>query len=103
MYKLAFILENIDKFKWSDALFLPEDEVWNGDTEGMVLDPDNVEEGDEVPEEAKEKMLMYALNIQTIQAIVQNAFQQKSKITIEELVEAYLFYYDNDAYINYEM
>ena len=103
MYKLAFILENIDKFKWSDALFLPEDEVWNGDTEGMVLDPDNVEDDEKVQEEAKEKMLMYALNIQTIKAIVQNAFQQKSKITTEELVEAYLFYYDNDAYINFEM
>lgn len=104
MYKLSFILENIDKFKWSDALFLPEDEVWNGDTEGMVLDPDDVEDDDdEVPKEAKERKLIYALNIQAIQSIVQNVFQQKSKISVEELVEAYLFYYDNDAYIDFEM
>ena len=41
-------------FKWSDALFLPEDEVWNKDTKGMVLDPNDVEDDeDEVPKEAK--------------------------------------------------
>lgn len=104
MYKLAFILENIDQFKWSDALFLPEDEVWNKDTEGMVLDPDDVEsDEDDVPKGAKERNLMYALNIQTIQSIVHNVVMQKSKISIDELVEAYLYYYDNDAYIALEM
>lgn len=103
VYKLAFILENIDKFKWSDALFLPEDEVWNKDIEGMVLDPDDVEdEEDEVPKEAKEKNLIYALNIQTIQSIVHNSYQQKSKLSVEELVEAYLYYYDYDTYIDFE-
>lgn len=104
MYKLAFILENIDQFKWSDALFLPEDEVWNKDTEGMVLDPDDVEsDEDDVPKGAKERNLMYALNIQTIQSIVRNVIMQKSKISVDELVEAYLYYYDNDAYIALEM
>lgn len=104
MYKLGFILENIDKFKWSDALYLPEDEIWNKDTEGMVLDSDNVEnDEDEVPKEAKEKNLIYALNIQIIQSIVDNSYQQKSKLSVEELVEAYLYYYDYDAYIDFEM
>lgn len=36
MHKLSYILNNIMNFKWSDALFLPEDEVWNKDTKGMV-------------------------------------------------------------------
>lgn len=104
MYKLGFILENIDKFKWSDALYLPEDETWNKDTEGMVLDPDDVEDDeDEVPKEAKEKNLIYALNIQIIQSIVDNSYQQKSKLSVEELVEAYLYYYDYDAYIDFGM
>ena len=44
MHKLSYILKNIEDFKWSDALFLPEDEVWEKDTEGMVLDPDDVED-----------------------------------------------------------
>ena len=42
-------------FKWSDALFLPEED-WNKDTKGMVLDPNDVE--DEMPKEAKKKQLI---------------------------------------------
>ena len=100
MHKLSYILNNIMNFKWSDALFLPEDEVWNKDTKGMVLDPDDVEDDeDEVPKEAKKKQLMYALNIQTVQAIVKNVEQQNHYFTDDDLVEAFLYYYDNDAYI----
>ena len=100
MHKLSFILKNIEKFKWSDALFLPEDEVWEKDTEGMVLDPDDVEDDDDdVPREAKEKHLMYALNIQTIQLIVKNLEQQNHHYSEGDLMEAFLYYYNNDAYI----
>ena len=54
---------------------------------------------DEVPKEAKKKQLMYALNIQTVQAIVKNVEQQNHYLTDDDLVEAFLYYYDNDAYI----
>ena len=81
MYKLSYILKNIKAFKWSDALFLPEDEAWEKDTKGMVLDPDDVEDDeDDVPREAKEKHLMYALSIQTIQSIVSYLKQQMHDI-----------------------
>lgn len=100
MKKLSFILKKIEEFKWSDALFLPEDETWGKNTEGMVLDPDDVEDDeDDVPQKAKEKHLMYTLSIQTIQSIVRNLEQQKYDISEDDLVEAFLYYYDNDAYI----
>lgn len=66
----------------------------------MVLDPDDVEDDeDDVPREAKEKHLMYALSIQTIQSIVSNLKQQMHDISENDLVEAFLYYYNNDAYI----
>ena len=100
MNKLSYILKNIDDFKWSDALFLPEDDAWEKDTEGMVLDPDDVEDDeDDVPRDAKENNLMYALGIQTIQSIVSNLKQQKPDISENDLLEAFLYYYNNDAYI----
>ena len=100
MKKLSFILKNIEEFKWSDALFLPKDDVWEKDTEGMVLDPDDVEDDeDDVPREAKENHLMYTLSIQTIQSIVRNLEQQNHDFSEDDLVEAFLYYYDNDAYI----
>jgi len=103
MYKLSFVLENIDDFKWSDALYLPEDEVWDVDTEGLICDPNDVEdEDDEVPLAAKERNLIYALSIQDIQDIVYNAKQQKDNAFADDLLEAYLYYYDNDAFIEWE-
>ena len=100
MEKLSVILKNIEEFKWSDALFLPEDEIWEKDTEGMVLDPNDVEDDeDDVPREAKEKRLMYTLGIQTIQSVVRNLKQQEHDISEVDLVAAFLYYYENDAYM----
>ncbi len=100
MYKLSYILENSNQFNWSDALFLPEDEVWNKETEGMVLDPDDVEDDVvDLPKEAIDNNLMYVLSMQMIQSVVKNAKEQRTEASEEDLVEAFLFYYDNDAYI----
>ena len=102
MNKLSYILENINGFKWSDALFLPEEEVWELDTEGLIWDPDDVEdESDEVPKAAMDLGLIHALSIQNIQDIVYNAKQQKESASADDLLEAYLYYYDNDAYIEW--
>ena len=102
MNKLSYILENINDFKWSDALFLPEEEVWELDTEGLIWDPDDVEdESDEGPKAAMDLGLIHALSIQNIQDIVYNAKQQKESASADDLLEAYLYYYDNDAYIEW--
>ena len=100
MYKLSYILENSNQFNWSDALFLPEDEVWNKETEGMVLDPDDVEDDVvDLPKEAIDNNLMYVLSMQMIQSIVKSAKEQRTEVSEEDLVEAFIFYYDNDSYI----
>ncbi len=100
MHKLTYILENSNLFNWSDALFLPEDEVWNKETEGMVLDPDEVEDDVvDLPKEAIDNNFMYVLSMQMIQSIVMNVKEQRVEASEEDLVEAFLFYYDNDAYI----
>ncbi|MCE3200955.1 hypothetical protein JI735_24330 [Paenibacillus sonchi] len=97
---LRKILNNIEQFEWSDALFLPADETWDLDTKGAIIDPDDVEDdSDEVPEFARENNLMYALDIQTVKGIIKNALVQKVECTDEDLIEAFLYYYDNDAFI----
>lgn len=97
---LRYLLVNIEQFEWSDALFLPEDAIWSLDTHCLVLDPDDVEDdADEVPRLAKDNNLMYTLGIQTIQDIVRNAYEQKIECTDVDLFKAFLYYYDNDAFI----
>ncbi|WCF09238.1 hypothetical protein NDS46_04865 [Paenibacillus thiaminolyticus] len=94
------ILNNIKQFEWSDAVFLPEDETWSLDTQGAILDPDDVEDdSDEVPKFAKDNNLMYVLDIQTVKGIIKNISEQKAECTDNDLFEAFLYYYDNDAFI----
>jgi len=97
---LGVVLETIENFTWSDALYLPKNEEWNKTTKGLIWDPNDVEDDEmDAPAPAIENGLVDALDIQTIQGIVYNAKEQKEKITVDELVEAYLFYFNNDAFI----
>ena len=102
MYELIFILNNMETFKWSDALFLPENEVWDKHTKGLIQDPDDIEnDEDELPKAAIENHFIYTLSIQSIQLIVENAKRQKQNISDDDLLEAFLFYYDHDAYMDF--
>ena len=66
----------------------------------MVLDPDDVEDDVvDLPKEAIDNNLMYVLSMQMIQSIVKSAKEQRTEVSEEDLVEAFLFYYDNDACI----
>ena len=102
MLRLVYVLEHINGFHWSDALFLPEDEVWDLNTKCMVLDPDDVEDDEEdAPQIAKEKGLIYTLSIQNVQMIYENVHEQKRDCSSDDLIKAFLYYYDNDAYIEF--
>ena len=100
--ELGTLLKNIKKYCWEKALFLPDIDEWNEYTKGVVLYPNDVEEDDEIPQFAKDNDLIYALEIGTIQEIVDNAYQQNPSCTIEDLFDAYLYYYNNDAFILFE-
>lgn len=101
--KFRDVLLNNKEFKWSDAVFLIRGEEWTLDSKCAVLDPDDVEDdADDEPRFAIENNLQYALSIQDIQSIVDNANQQRLYCTEIDLLTAFLYYYDNDAFIEFE-
>ena len=102
--KLRDVLLDSEKFQWSDALFLVRDNVWSLDSKCTVLDPDDVEDDiDEEPRFATENNMKYLLSIQDIKDIVDNAYQQKPNCTENDLLKAFLYYYDNDAFIEFDI
>lgn len=103
LINLFSILLNINNYKWSDALYLSENEIWSENTKGAIMDPDDVEfEEDEVPKFAMDNNLSYILDIGSIQDIVRNAFLQKDDCSVNDLFEAFKYYYKNDAFIVFE-
>lgn len=45
--------------------------------------------------------LPLSIGIQDIQQVIDNARQQVEDYSIEQLFEAFLYYYDNDAFIEF--
>lgn len=89
-------------------LYLPEHIPWGAETKCMVLESVEVPPEEEdlqyagIPELARQNDMIDALPMSSIEEIVHNARAQKAHASVEELVEAFLYYYDNDAFIDWE-
>jgi hypothetical protein len=102
MVSLSEVLEHIEELDWQLALFLNPEEEWTLLTPCAILDPDDVEDDeDEEPLYAQENGLTYALDVNRVKGIVRNARGQKSNCTADDLLQAFLFYYDHDAYLDF--
>jgi hypothetical protein len=103
---LREILTRADQQPPKAWLYLPADTPWNleSDAEALIspeVPPDREDDPDAgTPDVAKKMSLMRALPITTVQEIVENALSQRSDATAEELFKAFIYYYDNDAFID---
>jgi hypothetical protein len=94
--------ESLDRNAW---LYLPEAEAWQLDSPTAVLRSEEVPpelEDDPtagVPQSARDAGLMRALPIAVLQEIIHNAHAQKPTVDVATLFEAFLYYYDNDAFL----
>jgi len=85
------------------VLYLPEQQ-WTLDTAGMFVDFDkdydpNV---DQTPEEVKINNWRETLDTDLIDQVIFNARAQRPTVTMEELVEAFSYYFDRDAFLRFE-
>lgn len=92
-------LEMADASPFEAALFLPPDEVWTLETRCAVLEADPYDDSESPPPFAKQNGLGYALSVSQVQEIVGNARQQVVTPSSDQLLAAFLFYFDRDAFI----
>jgi hypothetical protein len=100
--KLAYILEHADTIPWNLALYLPENCEWDLNTEASVLDPNDCADDQEDPPFAMANGLVYALSIQDVQSVVENARQQLSRIHLDDLLRALEYYFHHDAFVRFD-
>ena len=96
------VLDRANEFPWDEALFLPEKGNWSLDSSCTVMSLDDCEDDEENPKFAVDNGLTYALTIHELQGIVLNARQQRRDCSLEGLLEAFLYYYEYDAYLAFE-
>ena len=100
---LGAVLLNADDLSLDADLFLPYGEVWDSTTRCAVIPADRYADEYNTPDLAVQNNLERALQIAQVQDVVVNARLQRSKVTVENLVAAFLFYYDRDAFSNFDM
>ena len=99
VYDLGYVLHNIERFSWSDDLYLPPDQPWEERTPCAVLDTSELDEGEE-PELARSLGLAYALTVQDVRGIVGNVRELVPQPTTGQLLAALKYYYEHDAFID---
>jgi hypothetical protein len=99
MTTLGAVLREADSLDGTHALYLPFSEVWTEATPCAVLDPGGGEGPEDAPPFARQYGLGYALGISAVQDIVSNARLQRPGVDTRDLVTAFLFYHEHDAFI----
>jgi hypothetical protein len=95
---LGEVLGNDSRFNCGHFLYLPMDDVWELETRCAVLAWSDL---DGVPDLAQQSGLSYALGIAAVQDVIANAREQIASVSLAQLLEAFLFYYDHDAFITF--
>jgi hypothetical protein len=105
MDKLVSIRDVLSKTDVYDGwLYLPQ-KPWNLDTKGIFVksdknaDPDS---DDHIPKIVKENNWKVTLDSEGIEDIIYNAEDQLGNPSIDQLFEAFLFYVENDAFIEFD-
>jgi hypothetical protein len=75
-----------------------DDEGFPVDEEGNRNEVDDIKE----PAFAVANGLIYVLDHQSIEDVLSNAKEQKSNVSISELVDALNYYWENDAFIEFD-
>ena len=82
------------------ALYLPEDEPWTLDTRCALVDANDPSADDTLgPAFAQAHRLRFALDYRMVRGIRNNLMQQVASPSDLLLLEAFLYYYDNDAFL----
>lgn len=102
---LGQVIQTADNIDCEHSLYLPFDQKWGLETKALtvLLDssgggPEETED-DHPPEAAIREGLARAIGMDAVQDVVANLRQQMNEPTPVQLLEAFLFYYDNDAFI----
>jgi hypothetical protein len=99
--KLRDVFGQLANLPWNHVVYLPLGAP-TLDTECVVLDPDDVAPDQDVPEEVADLGFEEGLGIDDIRSIQENARLQGRKPSEDEMLQAFVYYLRNDAFIEFD-
>lgn len=100
---LGDMLQRSNDFYWGNFILMCRQDEISAQTKILEVGEDLNAEVNPVEQGiiVEGKTYTYVMSIQDMQSIVENAKQQKNNISVDELVEAFKYYYEHDAYIEF--
>jgi len=95
------VFGQLGSFPWNHVVYLPPGTP-TLDTECVVLDPDDGDPDQDVPEQAADLGFEEGLGIDDIRSIQENAQLQGRKPSDDEMLQAFVYYLQNDAFIEFD-
>jgi hypothetical protein len=99
---LADVLRTAPSLPWREALYLPVEVPWDLSTRAILFDSDDLYDAKANTDEVPQPGMRYVHSIADVRDIVNNARQQRPECSLEDLLKAFLFYYERDAFIELE-
>jgi hypothetical protein len=81
-------------------VLLPDDPKWNAQTSCAIVESDEIANPEEHPL-AVANGLTISIGTNEVRDIIYNAQEQIADATFDQLLEAFQFYLDNDAFIDF--
>lgn len=97
-----YLVEHMDEYDLNNAIYMEKDmNSWGIDAEIILADPDDFDDydDDDDPVEISNIGYRYVLLLPDLDDIISNLKDQKGMVTVQEIYEAFIFYYRNDAFI----
>lgn len=88
------LLREQHSLTWNHEVYLPKETPWDLDTDVIIH---NTPEGGPLETEGVE----YVMGVHTLQDIVQNAQSKNPESSDADLLDAFLFYCESDAFIKF--
>ncbi len=98
---LAEALQSAPSLPWRDALYLPVETPWELSTPAVICNPDDLLDKTTNTEAVSATGMRYALSITDVQDIVDYARKQRPDCSLEDLLKAFIFYFERDALIEF--
>lgn len=100
--ELKSLLLDVEQFPWNEHVYMSNEGKWSLNSSCYIFNLNELADDEEEPKFAVENNLRCVLSIGDIQDVVINMKQQKENCSEQDLFNAFMYYYENDAFFVYE-
>jgi len=96
------LIEELDEYEWFFEVYAKKGKDLSSSTKLLIIDDEDEDERDEFDEPTypSSKGYGYLMSIAQLRSVLENMEEGCDDLTIENIINAVIHYYDNDSYMH---